>query len=113
VTSLRLLGLFQAWKPVPQLRRETRPVMLTGLCISMATGALIFTGGAEAYYAGYWFRLKMVLLLLTLLFHVTVFRVVTRSETGRVSRLGYRLTGAAMLVLWFGVAWAGRAIAFL
>jgi hypothetical protein len=24
----------------------------------------------------------------------------------------YRLTGACMLVLWFGVAWAGRAIAF-
>ena len=112
VTSLHLLGLFQPWKPVPQLRRDVRPVMLTGLCVSMATGALIFTGGAEAYYAGYWFRLKMVLLLLTLLFHVTVFRAVTRAETGRISRLGYRLTGATTLLLWFGVAWAGRAIAF-
>ena len=84
---------------------------MTGLCISDCHGALIFTGGSEAYYAGYWFRLKMVLVL-TLLFHFTVFRVVTRSETGRVSRFGYRLTGAATLVLWFGVAWAGRAIAF-
>jgi hypothetical protein len=112
VTSLRLLGLFQRWKPVPQLRREIRPVMLTGLCVSFATGALIFTGGAEAYYSGYWFRLKMVLLALTLIFHFTVFRVVTSSETGRVSRVGYGLTGAATLALWFGVAWAGRAIAF-
>lgn len=112
VTSLHLLGLFQSWKPAPQLRREVRPVMLTGLCLAIATGGLIFTGGAEAYYSGYWFRLKMVLLIFALLFHFTVCRVVTSSETGRISRLGYRLTGVATLVLWFGVAWAGRAIAF-
>jgi len=112
VMSLHLLGLFQPWKPVPQLRREVQPVMLTGLCLSIATGALIFTGGAEAYYAGYWFRLKMVLLFATLLFHATVFRMVTKADSGRVSRVVYRVTGAATLLLWFGVAWAGRAIAF-
>ena len=64
IMSLHLLGLFQAWKPVPQLRREIRPVMLAGLCVMIATGALIFTGGAQAYYEGYWFRLKMVLLIM-------------------------------------------------
>lgn len=112
VTSLRLLGLFQSWKPVPQLRREVRPVMLMGLCLTLATGSLIFTGGAEAYYASYWFRLKMVMLIVSLLFHFTVFRVVTSRDDGRVSRITYWLTGAATLTLWFGVAWAGRAIAF-
>jgi hypothetical protein len=110
--SLHLLGLFQAWKPVSQLRREIRPVMMAGLCVVIATGALIFTGGAQAYYEGYWFRLKMVLLIITLLFHVTVFRVVTSREDGQVPRVAYRLTGAVTLVLWFSVAWAGRAIAF-
>jgi len=113
VTSLHLLGLFQPSKPVPQLRREVRPVMLTGLCLTLVTGGLIFTGGAEAYYAGYWFRLKMGLLMVTLLFHFTVFRFVTSREDGRISPMAYRLTGAATLTLWFAVAWAGRAIAFL
>jgi hypothetical protein len=112
ITSLHLLGLFQPGKPVPQLRREIRLVMRTGLYLTLATGALIFTGGAEAYYAGYWFRLKIALLMLTLLFHFTVFRIVTSAQTGRVPPVVYRLTGAATLVLWFGVAWAGRAIAF-
>ncbi len=112
VSSLHLLGLFQRQKPAAQLRREVAPVMLCGLAVSMCTGALIFTGGAEAYYSGYWFRLKMVLLMVTLLFHVTVYRIVTKMPAGRLSPLAYRLTGAAMLVLWFGVAWAGRAIAF-
>ena len=112
MSSLHLLGLFQRGKPAAQLRREIRPVMLTGLAVSLCTGGLIFTGGAEAYYAGYWFRLKMTLLLVTLLFHVTVFRIVTTADEGRFPRLAYRLTGAAALALWFGVAWAGRAIAF-
>ena len=46
-------------------------VLLIGLVLIMATGALIFTGGAQAYYEGYWFRLKMVLLATTLIFHFT------------------------------------------
>ena len=74
VTSLNLLGLFQPRKPAARLRREVRPVLLTGLTLSMVTGTLIFTGGAQPYYEGYWFRLKMVLLATTLLFHFTVYR---------------------------------------
>jgi hypothetical protein len=112
IASLRLLGLFQVHKPVAQLRRETAPATVIGLLLMMATGMLIFTGGAEAYYSGYWFRLKMVLLVLALLFHFTIFRVVTTADEGRFSRAANRLTGVAALVLWFGVGCAGRAIAF-
>lgn len=112
ITSLNLLGLFQRAKPAERLRREVRPVLLIGLTLSLVTGALIFTGGAQPYYEGYWFRLKMVLLAITLLFHVTVYRAVSTAPAGRVSVGTYRLTGASMLLLWFSVAWAGRAIAF-
>ena len=112
VTSLNLLGMFQRLKPAERLRREVRPVLLTGLTLSMVTGALIFTGGAQPYYEGYWFRLKMVLLAITLLFHFTVYRAVSTAPAGRLSTGTYRLTGACLLVLWFSVAWAGRAIAF-
>jgi uncharacterized membrane protein SirB2 len=112
VTSLRLLGLFQVQKPIAQLRKEIAPATAAGLTLMVATGALIFTGGAEAYYQGYWFRLKMVLLLVALVFHFTIFRTVTRADEGHFTRAACRLTGAAALVLWFGVGWAGRAIAF-
>ena len=112
IASMHLLGLFQRRKPTAQLRREIRPVMLTGLALSLCTGALIFTGGAQAYYEGYWFRLKMVLLLVTLVFHETVYRRVSTAAEGRLPRLVYGATGVVMLCLWFGVAWAGRAIAF-
>ena len=112
ISSLHLLGLFQPHKPVAQMRRDVGPAMLIGLLLMMATGLLIFTGGAEAYYSGYWFRLKMVLLACTLVFHVTIFRVITRAEEGRYPSVAYRLTGLVTLVLWFSVGWAGRAIAF-
>jgi hypothetical protein len=112
VISLNLLGMFQRLKPADRLAREVRPVLLAGLALSIVTGALIFTGGAQPYYEGYWFRLKMVLLAITLLFHFTVYRAVSTAPAGRLSTVTCRLTGACMLALWFSVAWAGRAIAF-
>lgn len=112
VISLNLLGLFQPGKSPDRLRRQVRPVLLIGLTLSIVTGTLVFIGGAQPYYEGYWFRLKMVLLAITLIFHFTVYRVVSTAPAGRISTAANRVTGACMLVLWFGVAWAGRAIAF-
>lgn len=109
LTGLNLIGLFQRQKAPAQLHREMKPVLLTGLALMLVTGGLIFTGGAEAYFAGFWFRLKMMLLLAALLFQVTVYRVVTRVELALIAR---RITGVTLLLLWFGVACAGRAIAF-
>jgi hypothetical protein len=109
LTGLNLVGVFQRRKPPAQLHREMKPVLLTGLALMLVTGGLIFTGGAEAYFAGFWFRLKMMLLLAALLFQVTVYGIVTRFELALIAR---RITGVTLLLLWFGVACAGRAIAF-
>lgn len=113
LTSAHLLGLFQPHKTSAHVRAQMRPVLRLGLAISLVTGAIIFTGGAVDYYQGYWLRLKLVLLAMTLLFHVTVYRAVSGAPAGRLPVVAYRATGASMLILWFGVAWAGRAIAFL
>ena len=112
VAGLHLLGLFQPHKPVAQMRSEVLPVMLIGLTIMIASGSLIFTGGAEAYYSGYWFRLKMLLLIVALVFHFTIYGMVASAAEGRVPTVACRFTGLVMLLLWFGVACAGRAIAF-
>lgn len=109
LTGLNLVGIFQRQKAPAQLQREMKPVLLTGLALMLVTGGLIFTGGAEAYFAGFWFRLKMMLLLAALLFQVAVYRMVTQVELALIAR---RITGVTLLLLWFGVACAGRAIAF-
>jgi len=112
LTSLNLLGLFQRGKAASQLRREIQPVMVLGFVIMLASGSLIFTGGAEAYFAGYWFRLKMTLLLTAVIFQLTVYQIVARADVNRFPRIANRATGFVMVVLWFSVACAGRAIAF-
>ena len=112
LSSLNLLGLFQRAKASAQIRREMQPVMLIGLSLMIGSGALIFIGGAEAYYAGYWFRLKMVLLAVALLFHVTLHRLIAGAPAERFSPTVRRIAGLTTLALWFAVGCAGRAIAF-
>ena len=110
--SLRLLGLTMRQRPVAEVARDIAPFMAGGLCLVLASGFLVFTGGAEAYFAGYWFRTKMTVLLIAIIFHFTVFRRVTRSGDGRVSPMLSRAMGVLALVLWFTVGIAGRAIGF-
>ena len=106
VSSLQLIGGQQR-----DLAIELRRMAVIGLVVIVGSGLLIFTGGAEAYYSGYWFRLKMCLLAVALGFHFTVHRTVS-SNASRFSATTRRLTGIASLLLWFSVACAGRAIAF-
>ena len=110
--SLRLLGFVMPRQPVAQLRSELRTWNLLGLVLMLVSGFLIFMGGATNYFDGAWFRTKMKFLFVALIFHFTFFRVVTRADEGRFGSLSNKLTGIVSLVLWFGVAVSGRAIAF-
>jgi hypothetical protein len=77
----------------------------------LASGVLLFLSEALKCYGSSAFRVKMVLLLLALVFHVTVFRPVTRAA--EATSLRRRIAGIGALALWFGVGLAGRGIAFL
>jgi hypothetical protein len=112
VVCFRLLGVGFRSGPAAQLAREVAPWWRAGLGLSLLSGALIFTGGAASYFEGQWFRRKMVLLVVALVFQATWFRAVVRAEDGRFSAWQNRVTAAAALLLWFGVGVAGRAIAF-
>jgi hypothetical protein len=112
VMSLRLVGIFLRDRPTGEVRQVTGRVAIIGLVVMMASGLLVFTGGAEAYYSGYWFRLKMTLLVVAVAFHFTVARVVSNAPAGRFPAIVNVLTGVVGLLLWFSVGLAGRAIAF-
>src|SRR5262245_56134865 len=76
VSNLRIFGLALKREPLPELARDMDPLAIVGLCLTLASGALIFTGGAENYFMGWWFRTKMILLVSALVFHFAVFRTV-------------------------------------
>ena len=110
--SVRLLGLAFKDQPVAELSREVRPYAATGLALALFSGFLIFTGGAEGYFPGGWFRDKMMLLAIALVFHFTLFRAVIRAEENRFNSIVSKITAIVTLVLWFSVGVAGRWIAF-
>ena len=110
--SLRLLVVAFRNQPVVELSREVRPYAGAGLALARFSGFLIFTGGAEGYFPGEWFRNKMMLLFVALIFHFTLFRAVIRADEGRFNPILNKVAGLLTLVLWFGVGVAGRWIAF-
>jgi uncharacterized membrane protein SirB2 len=112
VLSIRLLGLGFRAQPISELKQDTAVFRTVGLTLMLLSGSLIFTGGAASYFEGQWFRRKMVILVIALLFNFTVFRKVITAEDGRYSPLMNRVTGLLALLLWFSVGAAGRAIAF-
>jgi hypothetical protein len=112
VMSLGLAGVGFRSGPSMQLAREVGPWRMAGLALALVSGFLIFTGGAPTYFEGHWFRRKMTLLLIALVFNFTWFRTVTGAADGRFGPWTRRLTAALALLLWFAVGVSGRAIAF-
>jgi hypothetical protein len=108
---LLLAGAILPGRPKRPLAEAALPMAAVGLTLMVLSGGVIFIGGAEPYYAGEWFRLKMVLLALAVAFHFAVFRRVALQADG-IAPLPRQITAAAALLLWFGVGWAGRSIAF-
>src|ERR1051325_7546293 len=99
VSSLQLLGIIRLTGV--DVRRAVMRGATIGVVVMVTSGLLIFTGGAEAYYAGSWFRLKMCLLALALLFHFTIYRTVAAGGAAGFSPVTAKLTGLASLALWF------------
>jgi len=110
--ALRLFGFVLQRKTVAELARELMPLSLGGLTLTILTGTLLFTSEATKCWGNIAFRYKMLFLFLALLFQFTALQRVTRSDEQRFSPLARKITALVAVFLWFGVAIAGRAIAF-
>jgi len=55
----------------------------------------------------------MIFLFFGLLTYFTIHRWITRQDDSRIGPVWGKLVGFLSLALWFGVALAGRAIAFV
>ena len=108
----RKINYSRAWAEARELIWEHRRSLSIGLALMLVSGFLIFTGGALTYFEGQWFRRKMTLLLIAVVFNFSWFRIVTNAPDGRFGPWTQRLTAGLALLLWFGVGVSGRAIAF-
>lgn len=113
LVDLRLYGVTLRNKPVSQVARELAPWTLYSLVVILATGAILFTSEAVKVYDNWPFRIKMVLLFSAVLFHYTIYRKLINADEGLSSPRWGKLAATVSLILWFGIGWGGRFIAFI
>jgi hypothetical protein len=110
IANLRMLGAVLAERPVLEVAVPASRVIVYGLMISIATGALLFSGKATAAITNGIFQAKMLLLAGAVVFHFACYRAVARKQAA-VGTL--RVTGICGLALWVGLATAGCAFILL
>jgi hypothetical protein len=110
--AMRLFNMALQKKAVAELAREMMPWTLGALATVVVTGVLLFASEAVKCWRNPAFRYKMLFLLLALVFQFTVLKKISQAEEDRFSPFTRKITGLIAAVLWFGVGFAGRAIAF-
>jgi Family of unknown function (DUF6644) len=109
VLDLRLMGLGLKKQSLSEVATDTYPWTLGALILAVASGLILFVSEAARLYDSPPFALKISLFVIAVIFTYTFqLRMTKASNVTIVSRLG----GILSLILWFGVGFAGRAIAF-
>lgn len=113
VLDLRTAGLWRAL-PLNDLSRALTPIAVAGFIILAASGSILFAADGMALAASGTFHVKLILILIALS-NVVLFHMLRRRQPGvaQVEATPLERTMAvASLLLWLGVAAAGRMIAY-
>jgi hypothetical protein len=114
--DLRLLGLTMRRVAVSEVAGRLLPWTVAGFLIMIISGALLFYGIPVRTYQNIFFRIKVVLLVLSGLnawvFHSTVYRKVAQWDLEPVPPPRARIAGALSILFWTGIVAAGRMIAY-
>lgn len=112
VVDLRLLGAGFSNQPLARVAREARPWLIGSLIGLVATGVPQFISLATKEYESPYFRWKMLLLLVALIFTFTVKHRIAYAPEGRFGGGVSKLAALVSLGLWTAVAINGRLIGF-
>lgn len=112
--DLRLIG---AWRSVPVavLSHVLLPAAITGLCLALVTGPLLFVVQPGEYAANPYFQVKLVLIVGAIA-NALLLRAARpwrdRAAVPGADGARLRLAGALSIGLWLGVLICGRMIGF-
>jgi hypothetical protein len=116
VIDLRLLGFASAKRPFELVAKDTLKWTWTAFALTALTGALMFITNADVYFHNTYFRVKMLLLVLTAVnmacFEVTARPKVQEWDKAASAPRSGRIVAAVSLILWIGVIFTGRLIGF-
>jgi Family of unknown function (DUF6644) len=114
--DLRLIGFLGRDQSLARVSDRFRPVIWWTLPILLATGIIMITGEPARSLESPVFQLKMALLvaamLTTLIYQIPLGRDPLFWELASGRRVGARVIAVLSLLLWTGIVFAGRWIAY-
>jgi hypothetical protein len=114
--DLRLIGWGWKGDSVGKIAYSFLPITFAGAALMVITGTLLFCSEAVKCYNSFYFRIKVVALIVAglnpLIFHTTIWRRLTDWEHLATPPSRARLAGATSLLFWMVVVAAGRYTAY-
>jgi uncharacterized membrane protein len=116
--DLRLLGRgFMKQQSVSEVGKQVMPWVWASFALMFVTGVLMFSSEATKCYTSWFFRLKMLLLILAglnaFIFQFGAYRSIANwDESTRVAPAKARVAAWVGLLLWVLIVFAGRGIAY-
>ena len=102
ILDIRLLGLGMREQSVARVARDSWPWLIIGFLGLVATGIPQLIQNAMREYFSEFFWIKMYVLPIALIYTLTVRRMVSQAEEGRVSPGVQKIVGLLSILLWFG-----------
>ena len=112
ITDLRMLGYGMRRQSIATVAGQLAPYTVWAAVLTIVTGLLLFLSEAMKCYSNEAFPYKMALLLGGIIVYYFFQRRITRPDS-HVSPATLKIIAILSLLLWYGVAIAGRAIAFV
>ena len=112
VVDMRILGFGLRRQSVSGLASALAPWSVGAALLTIVTGVLLFLPEAMKCYSNEAFPYKMWFLLGGIILYFLTQRKITSPES-RVSPGMMKVIAVLSMILWYGVAIAGRAIAFV
>jgi|ERR1035438_8967056 hypothetical protein len=116
LVDLRIWRLIERDEPLPEVARRFLPTIWPVLLILLATGSLLIVGEPRRSLLNSTFYLKMVLLALAILLTAGLQRSISSSpnfwDRDRWPRMAGRLAATVSILVWCGILFAGRWIAY-
>jgi hypothetical protein len=116
LVDLRIWQLLQRDVPLPEVARRFLPAIWPVLLILLITGSLLIIGEPRRSLLNSTFYLKMALLAAAIVLTVGLQRSISSSpnfwDRDRRRRIAGRLAATASILVWCGILFAGRWIAY-
>src|ERR1700693_660407 len=116
IIDLRLLGIASTQRSFKRMASDILKWTWAAFALAALTGSLMFITNARVYYHNFFFRTKMLLLVLTginmFVFELTAGRTIHRWDQARSVPPVGRAVAALSLALWISIIFMGRLIGF-